>query len=266
MRIAVQHSINVVAVRTAMELAPIDEVIKTAHKMGIQSDLPNVISLALGVGDVSPLEMTSAFGCFPNEGIWVEPTAILKIEDKFGNLIEQEVPDSREAISEGVAYIMSDVLKGVVDGGTASSVRQWFHRPCAGKTGTTQDFTDAWFIGFTPQLVAGTWVGFDDPRVKFGGWYGQGGKAAAPIWARFMKYVYDDPQTTMPLSYFEMPSDVEETSVCTVTGLKANETCPATTDLVLKKYANRQCSIHHEASAPLNQNTSNEPPPGSIGF
>ncbi len=266
MRTAIQHSINVVAVRTAMEIAPIDQVIKIAHKMGIQSDLPNVPSLALGVGEVSPLEMTNAFGCFPNDGIWVEPTAILKIEDKNGNLIEQVVPDSREAISEGDAYIMSDVMQDVIDGGTASSVRQWFHRPCAGKTGTTQDFTDAWFIGFTPQLVAGVWVGFDDPHVKFGGWYGQGGKAAAPIWARFMKYVYDDPETTMPLAYFEMPNDVEETSVCPVTGMKANETCPAVQDLILKKYASRQCSIHHEATTPPGENTANEPPPGSIGF
>lgn len=266
MRTAVQHSINIVAVRTAMEIAPIDQVIKIAHKMGIQSDLPNVPSLALGVGDVSPLEMTNAFGCFPNDGIWVEPTAILKIEDKNGNLIEQVVPDSREAISEGDAYIMSDVLQDVIDGGTASSIRQWFHRPAAGKTGTTQDFTDAWFVGFTPQLVAGAWVGFDDPRIKFGGWYGQGGKAAAPIWGRFMKYVYDDPETTLPLAYFEMPNDVEETSVCPVTGMKANETCPAVQDLILKKFMNRECSIHHEAVAPPGENTSNEPPPGSIGF
>lgn len=266
MRTAVQHSINVVAVRTAMEIAPIDQVIKIAHKMGIQSDLPNVPSLALGVGDVSPLEMTNAFGCFPNDGIWVEPTAILKIEDKNGNLIEQVVPDSREAISEGDAYIMSDILQDVIDGGTASSIRQWFHRPAGGKTGTTQDFTDAWFVGFTPQLVAGAWIGFDDPRVKFGGWYGQGGKAAAPIWGRFMKYLYDDPETTMPLAYFEMPNDVEETSVCPITGMKANETCPAVQDLILKKYINRECSIHHEATAPPGENTSNEPPPGSIGF
>ncbi len=266
LRTALQHSINVASVRVAMELAPMDQVIKLAHKMGITSELPNVLSLALGVGDVNPLEMTSAFGVFANEGIWVQPISILRIEDRNGNVIEDNVPESREVLSEGTAYIMADMMQDVIDGGTASSVRQWFHRPAAGKTGTTQDFTDAWFIGYTPQLVAGCWVGFDDPRIKFGGWYGQGGRAAAPIWARFMKDVYDDPETTMPLAYFEMPADVEETNVCTVTGLKANETCPSVVDLILKKYANRICSITHEATDSTRSESGKEPPPGSIGF
>ena len=266
MREGIAHSINIVAVRTAMELAPIDQVIRMAHKMGINSDLPNVLSLALGVGEVSPLEMTSAYGCFPNEGIWVEPTAITKIEDKNGNVIEEVVPETREAISEGTAYIMADMMEGVVNEGTATSIRQFFNRPAAGKTGTTQDFTDAWFIGYTPQLVAGVWVGFDDPRVKFGGWYGQGGKAAAPIWGRFMKAIYDDPETTMDLAYFEMPDDVEETNICTVTGLLANETCPAAQDLILKKNLSRKCGITHQFTAPSNTESTTEPPPGSIGF
>src|SRR4030095_1406651 len=197
LREGITHSINIVAVRTAMEIAPIDQVIRLAHKMGITSDLPNVLSLALGVGEVSPLEMTSAFGVFSNEGIWVEPHPILKIEDRYGNVIEDVIPETREVISEGVAYIMSDMMEDVVNEGTAASIRNYFNRPAAGKTGTTQDYTDAWFVGFTPQLVAGCWLGFDDSRIKFGGSYGQGGRAAAPIWGRFMKYVYDDPQTTM---------------------------------------------------------------------
>jgi penicillin-binding protein 1A len=265
LRTGIQHSINIVAVRTAMELAPIDQVIRMAHKMGIVSDLPNVLSLALGVGEVSPLEMTNAFGVFPNEGIWVEPHAITKIEDRFGNVIEETIPETREAISEGVAYVMCDMMEDVIDGGTASSVRQYFHRPAAGKTGTTQDYTDAWFVGFTPQIVAGCWLGFDDPRIKFGGSYGQGGRAAAPIWGRFMKYVYDDPQTTMELKYFEMPPDVMEASVCTETGLLANETCPSYTDLILKKNATRRCSITHTSeSSPVESKS--DPPPGSIGF
>ena len=249
-----------------MELAPMDQVIRLAHKMGITTQLPNVLSLALGVGDVNPLEMTSAFGVFANEGIWVQPISILRIEDRNGNVIEDNLPESKEVLSEGTAYIMADMMQDVVDGGTASIVRQWFHRPAAGKTGTTQDFTDAWFVGYTPQLSAGVWVGFDDPRIKFGGWYGQGGRAAAPIWGRFMKAIYDDPNTTMPLAYFEMPSDVEETDVCTVTGLRANETCPAVFDLILKKYANRVCSITHMPTDSSSAESSHEPPPGSIGF
>ena len=266
LRTALQHSINVATVRVAMELAPMDQVIRLAHKMGITTQLPNVLSLALGVGDVNPLEMTSAFGVFANEGIWVQPISILRIEDRNGNVIEDNLPESKEVLSEGTAYIMADMMQDVVDGGTASIVRQWFHRPAAGKTGTTQDFTDAWFVGYTPQLSAGVWVGFDDPRIKFGGWYGQGGRAAAPIWGRFMKAIYDDPNTTMPLAYFEMPSDVEETDVCTVTGLRANETCPAVFDLILKKYANRVCSITHMPTDSSSAESSHEPPPGSIGF
>lgn len=192
MREAIMKSINVVAVRTAMEIAPIDKVIDLAHKMGIKSELPNFLSLALGVGEVTPLEMTNAFGTFANEGIWVEPIAITKIEDRNGNIIEQVVPETREVLSEETAYIMSDMMEGVVNSGTAASVRQFFHRPAAGKTGTSQNYTDAWFIGYTPQFVAGCWLGFDDARIKFGGAYGQGGKAAAPIWGRFMKLLYSD--------------------------------------------------------------------------
>ncbi len=266
LRDGITHSINIVAVRTAMELAPIDQVIKLAHKMGINSELPNVLSLALGVGEVSPLEMTSAYGVFPNEGIWVEPHAILKIEDRYGNIIEEVIPETREVISEGVAYIMADMMEGVVNEGTATSVRNFFNRPAAGKTGTTQDYTDAWFVGYTPQLVAGVWLGFDDPRIKFGGSYGQGGRAAAPIWGRFMKYVYDDPQTTMELKYFEMPFDVEEANICSVTGLLANETCPAYTDLILKKNATRKCSMSHSYTPTEGSETTGDPPPGSIGF
>jgi penicillin-binding protein 1A len=98
-----------------MELAPIDQVIKLAHKMGIVSDLPNVLSLALGVGEVSPLEMTNAFGVFANEGIWVEPISILRIEDRNGNVLEDNMPESHESISEGVAYIMADMMIKHID-------------------------------------------------------------------------------------------------------------------------------------------------------
>jgi penicillin-binding protein 1A len=266
LRTGLQNSINIVAVRTAMELAPIDQVIKLAHKMGINSELPNVLSLALGVGEVSPLEMTNAFGVFPNEGIWVEPHAITKIEDRYGNVIEEVIPETREAISEGVAYTMCDMMQDVIDGGTASSVRAYFHRPAGGKTGTTQDYTDAWFIGFTPQLVAGCWLGFDDSRIKFGGAYGQGGRAAAPIWGRFMKYVYEDPQTTMELKYFEMPPDVEEASVCSITGLLSNESCPSYNDLILKRNMGRRCSMTHTFYDSTGTESTNDPPPGSIGF
>ncbi len=245
LRYALEKSINVVAVRTAMEIAPIDKVITLAHKMGIKSELPNFLSLALGVGEVTPLEMTNAFGTFANEGIWVEPIAITKIEDRNGNIIEEAVPETREVLSEDVAYIMSDMMEGVVNQGTATSIRQFFARPCAGKTGTSQNYTDAWFVGYTPQFVAGVWLGFDDARIKFGGSYGQGGKAAAPIWGRFMKYLYSDDDFDFPVEYFLMPANVEEMRICTVTGLLANPTCPSEIDLVDKRKIPKRCTSTH---------------------
>jgi penicillin-binding protein 1A len=256
MRLAIEKSINVVAVRTAMELAPIDKVIELAHKMGIKSELPNFLSLALGVGEVTPLEMTNAFGTFDNEGIWVEPIAITKIEDRNGNIIEEVVPETREVLSEATAYIMTDMMEGVVNDGTAASIRQFFHRPAAGKTGTSQSYTDAWFVGYTPQFVAGCWLGFDDARVKFGGAYGQGGKAAAPIWGRFMKLLYSDDAFDFPVEYFLMPEGTEEVSICTITGLLAGPGCPAEVELINKKLMPRKCPGNHVikdslASAPL---------------
>jgi penicillin-binding protein 1A len=266
MRDALAKSINVIAVRIAMDLAPMDQVIELAHKMGINSELPNVISLALGAGEVTPLEMTNAFGTFANEGIWVEPMAILKIEDRNGTIIEEFHPDTKEVLSEETAYIMSDMMEGTVDFGTAESIRQYFHRPAAGKTGTTQNYTDAWFVGFTPQFVAGVWLGFDDARIKFGGGYGQGGKAAAPIWGKFMQLLYSDEDFDFPVAYFLMPDGVEEASVCTVSGLKSNGTCPSTTDLVIKKNNQKKCSIFHYSAPAETTVESQEPPKGSVGY
>ncbi|MEO8446149.1 MAG: PBP1A family penicillin-binding protein [bacterium] len=266
MREAVAKSINVIAVRTAMDLAPMDKVIDLAHRMGINSELPNVLSLALGVGEVSPLEITNAYGTFANEGIWVEPMAILKIEDRNGKVIEEFHPETKEIISEEVAYVMSDVLEGPIDYGTASVIRQYFHRPAAGKTGTTQNFGDAWFVGYTPQFVAGVWLGFDDARIKFGGGYGQGGKAAAPIWGKFMGELYSDDNFDFPVAYFLMPDGVEEASVCTVTGLRSNGTCPSTTDLVIKKLNIKKCNIYHYSAPTETSVETKEPPEGSVGY
>ncbi|MBK8981575.1 MAG: PBP1A family penicillin-binding protein [Ignavibacteria bacterium] len=266
LRDALAKSVNVVAARTSMEIAPISDVIKLAHKMGINSELPNVISLSLGAGEVTPLEITNAFGTFANEGIWVEPIAILKIEDRNGKVIEEFHPQTREAMSEESAYIMSDMMQGVIDYGTATSVRQFFQRPAAGKTGTSQSYTDAWFIGFTPQFVAGVWLGFDDARVKFGGSYGQGGTAAAPIWGRFMGKLYSDDQFDFPIAYFLMPETVEEAAVCTVTGMRSNGSCPAVTDLAIKKNSSKKCNIYHYSAPEETTGETADPPAGSVGF
>ena len=225
-REAIKHSINLVAVRAIMQIAPINQVIAYAKRMGVTSPLPPYESLALGAGEVSPLEMAGAFSVFANHGVYVAPYAIVRIEDKDGNVIEENTPSRREVFSDQTAFIMTSMLEGVVNGGTGSHVRDFFQLPAAGKTGTTTEFADAWFVGYTPQIAAAVWVGFDNKSVHFKTWDGQGGRAAAPIWGRFMKYVYDDPTIAMPLEYFEKPAKVYADSICTETKKLATPFCP----------------------------------------
>jgi penicillin-binding protein 1A len=202
------HSINIVAARLIIEdYAPLWKIGLFAEKMGIKSKLDLYPSIALGTSLVSPLEMTSAFATLANRGIYNEPISILKIEDKDGILIDKFTSEAREAIPEETAYLVTDMMRTAVDEGTGVSIRYRFNfqRPAAGKTGTTQDFADAWFIGFTPQLAAGVWVGFDDQQVSFTGEYGQGARAALPIWALFMHDVYQN--LDLPLEDFQMPAN-----------------------------------------------------------
>jgi penicillin-binding protein 1A len=246
-RDAVKRSINLVAVRAIQQIAPVEQVVEYAHRMGISSPLPPYESLALGSGEVSPMELTSAFGVFANHGVYVEPVSILKIEDKDGNLIEEATPMQREVLSEETSFIMTTLLQGVVDDpqGTGARVRSYFHYPAAGKTGTTNDFADAWFVGYTPHLTAGVWVGFDNLSVHFTNWDGQGGRAAAPIWGRFMKYVYEDPNIAMPLDYFQKPPTVYEDTICVETKKLATQYCPArTTEFFTEKTRPPACDKH----------------------
>ncbi len=248
-REAVKHSINLVAIRAVVEnVAPVNQVIDYAHRMGISSYLPPVASLALGTGVVSPLELTSAYGVFADHGIHVDPVSILKIEDKDGNVVEENTPSQREVLSDETAFIMTTLLEGVVNGGTGGHVRDYFQLPAAGKTGTTEEYADAWFVGYTPQIVAGAWVGFDDNSVHFTNWDGQGGRAAAPIWGRFMKYVYDDKSIGMQLQYFQKPDDVLEEKICTETKKLATPYCPQTmTEYFTEKTLPGKCTKHASA-------------------
>jgi membrane carboxypeptidase/penicillin-binding protein len=245
-REAIKMSINLVAVRAVeQKVAPINQVIDYAKRMGITAPLPPYESLALGAGDVEPLEMAAAFGVFANHGVYVEPNAILRIEDKDGNVIEENLPAQREVISDETAFLMTSMLEGVVDGGTGSHVRDFFKFPAAGKTGTTSEFADAWFVGFTPQLTASVWVGFDNKIVRFKTWDGQGGRAAAPIWGRFMKYTYEDPSIAMPLEYFTKPDGVLRQTICIETKMLATEYCPRTmTEYFLPKTLPGRCDKH----------------------
>jgi penicillin-binding protein 1A len=246
LREGLRRSINIVAVRVLQELAPKSQVISYAHRMGIRTRIPPYESIALGTAEVVPLQITSAYGVFANEGVYVKPIAILRIEDRFGNVIEENHPEKKEVLSKETAYIITNMLEDVVNAGTGIRVRRFFNLPCAGKTGTTQDYADAWFIGYTPNLVAGVWLGFDDRRITFGGDFGQGGRAAAPLWARFMKYVYEDPEINLPILNFRRPPDVVEATICAETQKLATKFCPEKiTDLFIRKYLPTiPCDLH----------------------
>lgn len=212
LRDALRRSENIVAAKLVVENhAPLWQIGKYAQNLGIKSKLALYPAISLGAAEVTPLEMVNAFGTLANKGIHNEPFAITRIEDKDGILIANFKPESSEGVSEETAYIITDMLTSVIDHGTGLRARSYFGRPAAGKTGTTQEFGDAWFIGYTPQLVAGAWVGFDDRRISFTGNYGQGSKAALPIWGRFMKFVYDSIE--MPIEYFKMPENGNVVSV-----------------------------------------------------
>lgn len=258
LRDAVKHSVNLVTVRVVLEIAPAKQVAQYAHRMGISSPIRPYESIALGTEVVTPLELTSSFGVFPNEGVLVSPIAILRVEDKDGNLIEENTPVKKEVLSKETAYLMTDLLKGVVNGGTATrAVRSFFNGVCAGKTGTTNDFADAWFVGFTPQLVAGTWVGFDDVRIRFDGSNGQGGRAAAPIFGRFVQKTYEDPAIGLTQEYFIQPEGVVTDTICVETKKKARPFCPQkTTEIFNVKYLLPLCDKHTSADWNQNQETS----------
>ncbi len=172
-------------------------VAELTRKMGITSDVPNYPSIALGAYDASVFDMVGAYSAFVNHGTWVEPTMILRIEDKNGAIVYERTPEVKKVLNSESAYIMVDMLKGVVDGGTASRLRRkefgGLTNPIGGKTGTTNDNSDAWFIGVTPQLVTGVWTGAEDRGISFSNMqYGQGAAAALPIFGLYMRKVYDD--------------------------------------------------------------------------
>lgn len=249
LRDAVKLSINLVTVRAILEIAPAKQVADYATRMGIRTQIPPYESIALGSVEVVPLDLISSYGVFANEGVLVSPISIIRIEDKDGNVIERTGPEKREALSKETAYLMTDLMRGVVDGGTATrAIRTFYGGPAAGKTGTTNDYGDAWFVGFTPRLVAGAWVGFDDNRIKFKSGEGQGGRAAAPMWGRFIQYTYDDPVIGLPLENFDKPDGVIEDTICVETKKKAREFCPdKATELFNAKYPIGLCEKHTSA-------------------
>jgi len=215
---ALTHSVNTISVKI-LEETGINEVIRFSRQLGIHGEMPEVLSLALGTGNVSLKEMVQAYSVFLNDGKVIEPVFLKRIEDKYGNILyDGETAISDQVIAPRQAQLMTEMLKNVVDRGTASSLRSLygFNNEIAGKTGTTQNNTDGWFIGYTPVLITGIWVGGDLPRIRFRyGGYGQGAYAALPIWARYMQKIYRDPlyRYSKQLS-FEIPDRVLEDLDC----------------------------------------------------
>lgn len=249
LRWGLANSVNVIAGRlTTSDMAPPYQVVKFAQRMGIKSHMDAYPSIALGTVEVTPLEMVSAMGTFINGGVHVDPISIIKIEDRNGVVLDEFVPESVQAISPQTSSIIVDMMTDVINYGTGAGVRRYFQYPAAGKTGTTQKFSDAWFIGVTPTLVAGAWVGFDDHRVKFTNWYGQGGRAALPIWAMFMEGAYKE--LKLPLKYFTLANGVEMATFCKESmnlgdAKLATDACPETyTDLVNSSKMPGYCEIH----------------------
>jgi len=210
-RDALAKSRNVVTIKILRDIG-IDYAIDYAGTLGITSKLNRDLSLALGSSGVSLLELVRAYSVFANSGYLVEPVFITKIVDRDGNIMEEIKPEKKKVIEESTAYIMTSLLESVVKHGTGHRVRA-LNRPAAGKTGTTNNLHDAWFVGYTPRYITGTWVGFDD--VNCLGTAETGSRAASPIWLGFMKKILKD----KPVRVFQMPEGVVFSKIDAETGL-----------------------------------------------
>jgi penicillin-binding protein 1A len=247
LREALARSLNLPTVRLVQQDARPAVVVDYAKRMGLSTNIPPYDAIALGAGEVIPIEITAAFAAFANQGVRMEPLAILKVVDKDGNVLEQNGPSGKEVLSKETAYIMTDMLRSVLDynrgTGAGARSRYQFYRPAAGKTGTTNDYRDAWFIGFTPQLAAGVWVGFDRQDMSFE--KGETGAAVAlPIWAPFMKAVHDS--LGLPEEDFPVPEGIVRVEVCSISKRLANDECPSVYYDVFKAGSDpaSHCSIH----------------------
>jgi len=221
---ALARSVNTITAQLMASTCPVP-VVKLAKKMGITSNLPEVPSIALGSVDLSVYEMVGAYSTFANKGIYNTPTMITRIEDKNGTPLYQNVPDPKDVISEEVAYVTLNLLEGVTQSGSGRRLRTSYMRkdykevitgypyeftnPIAGKTGTTQNQSDGWFMGVVPNLCTGVWVGADDRSTHFPSiTYGQGAAMALPIWAVYMKKCYADKSLNISSNEFEKPENL----------------------------------------------------------
>ncbi len=238
-RNALKFSRNLAAIRLIRNIGP-ELVVQYAHMLGVKSPLLAVVSLALGVCDVSLLEMTSAVGTIANLGVQVEPLFIKKITDNDGTVIERNESLPERRLSAQTSYIMTSMMESVVNGGTAYAIRQYYKGLAAGKTGTTNNYSDAWFLGFTPKYVAGIWLGFDDNERIFRG--ATGGRIAAPLWGKIMAAIID----TTTQGGFAEPEGLVHVRICQETGRIARDMCPNSIDEVFVRGTEptEYCELH----------------------
>jgi penicillin-binding protein 1A len=211
LREALAKSRNVITIKILQDIG-VDYAIDYAHKLGIASPLSNDLSIALGSSGVSLLELVNAYSVFANGGDMIEPTFVTKIEDRDGHILEEMNLQRRPVIDKSTAYIMTNLLESVVQEGTGHRVKA-LGRPVAGKTGTTNNLNDAWFVGYTPRFITGTWVGYDDKKTLGEG--ETGSRAASPIWLDFMQQALKG----KPVNVFQVPEGVVFAKIDADTGL-----------------------------------------------
>ena len=224
---ALANSVNTISARLIDKVGP-GPISNLAADLGISSKIPNVPSIALGTADLSVYEMVAAYGAFANQGIYVKPVMVTRIEDKNGTVLFEATPETRDVLSAESAYVTVKLLEGVTESGSGIRLRHRgaeennpyfgtvvtgypyeFQNPIAGKTGTTQNQSDGWFIGMVPNLVTGVWVGGEDRATHFNSIaYGQGATMALPIWALYMKKLYEDPLLEVSIDSFPAPKKV----------------------------------------------------------
>ena len=201
------HSVNNISGWVLKQFKP-QTIVNMAKKMGIISRIDPVPSIFLGTSEITVREMVGAYGTFANKGVYIKPRFISSIEDSKGTEVARSIPQKHEVMSAKTAYLMTNLLQGVVKQGTAGRLRWRYNllNPIGGKTGTTQNHSDGWFMGVTPNLVSGVWVGAEDRAIHFEGIsLGQGANMALPIWGLYMQKVYGDESLNMPKGDFEKP-------------------------------------------------------------
>jgi penicillin-binding protein 1A len=223
LRYALQQSINIPAIKLLRKVGT-SLVSSYARRMGIRSPIGQNLSIALGSSEVTLLELTSAYAVLANRGIRNDPLFILKVEDKNGTLLEKNTPRPAEVLSEETAGVITSMLQSVMDHGTGAPSRlRGFTLPAAGKTGTMDDYMDAWFEGYIPSLVAGVWVGYDQKKTIGPGM--TGARAALPTWTDFMIGA----TRGRPVEDFGSPLGTLNRDICAETGMLATEACPNVT-------------------------------------